>query len=62
MEIFITCFYQKYIPIEDYQNTIEEGEYQYLYKKNEEITNDPEGVDIVYGEDFLNYKFIHSKH
>ena len=38
------------------------NEYQYLYKKNEEITNDPEGIDMVYGEDFLNYKFFHSKH
>ena len=54
--------YQKYIPVEEYQNTIEQSEYQHLYKKNEEITNDPEGVDIVYGEDFLNCKIIHSKH
>ena len=54
--------HQKYIPIQEYQNSTMKNEYQYLYKKNEEITNDPEGVDIVYGEDFLNYKFIHSKH
>ena len=53
--------HQKFIPIEEYQKTIEEGEYQYLYKKNEEITKDPEGVDIGYGEDFLNCKIIHSK-
>ena len=38
-----------------------ENEYQYLYKKNEAITNDPEGVDTLYGEDFLNCKIIHSK-
>ena len=54
--------YQKYIPIQEYENSTMKNEYQYFYKKNEEITNDPEGVDIVYGEDFLNYKFIHSKH
>ena len=54
--------HQKYIPIQEYENSTMKNEYQYLYKKNEEITNDPEGVDIVYGEDFLNYKFIHSKH
>ena len=41
------------------------NEYQYLYKKNEEITNDPEGIDIVYGEVFYfvklftpNYKYL----
>ena len=54
--------HQKYIPLQEYENSTVKNEYQYLYKKNEEITNDPEGVDIVYGEDFLNYKFIHSKH
>ena len=54
--------YQKYIPIQEYQNSTMKNEYQYLYKKNEEITNDPEGVDIVYGEDFSNCKIIHSKH
>ena len=54
--------HQKYIPIQEYENSTMKNEYQYLYKKNEEITNDPEGVDIVYGEDFLIFKFIHSKH
>ena len=54
--------HQKYIPIQEYENSTMKNEYQFLYKKNEEITNDPEGADIVYGEDFLNYKFIHSKH
>ena len=52
---------QKYIPIQEYQNSTMKNEYQYLYKKNEEITNDPEGFDFVYGEDFLNCKVIHSK-
>ena len=32
--------YQKYIPIEEYQNTIEEGEYQFLYKKDSELKGD----------------------
>ena len=53
--------HQKYIPLQEYKNSTMKNEYLYLYKKNEEITNDPEGVDIVYGEDFLNCKFIHSK-
>ena len=39
--------YQKYIRIQEYQNSTMENEYQYLYKKNEEINNDPEGGDIV---------------
>ena len=53
--------HQKYIPLQEYENSTMKIEYQYLYKKNEEITNDPEGVDIVYGEDCLNCKIIHSK-
>ena len=51
---------QKYTPIQQYENSTMKNEYQYLYKKNEESTNDPEGV-VVYGEDFLNCKIIHSK-
>ena len=54
--------YQKYIPIQEYENSTAKNEYQYLYKKNDENNNDPERIDIVCGEDFLNCKFIHSKH
>ena len=54
--------HQKYIPIQEYENSTMKNEYQYLYKKNDEITNDPEGIDIVCGEDFLNCNFIHSKY
>ena len=54
--------HQKNIPLQEYENSTMKNEYQYLYKKNEDITNNPEGVDIVYGENFLNYKLIHSKH
>ena len=52
---------QIYIPFQEYENSTVKNEHQYLYKKNEETTNDPEGIDIVYGEDFLNCKIIHSK-
>ena len=38
------------------------NEYQYLYKMNEEITGDVEVTNIVYGNDFMNCKIIHSKH
>ena len=53
--------HQNYVPIQEYGNSTMKNEYQYLYKKNEEITNDPEGVDIVYREDSLSCKIIHSK-
>ena len=57
--------YQKYIPIEEYQNTIEEGEYQYLYKKDSKLKGDnitqENEVVVEYGNDFLNCKIIHSK-
>ena len=29
---------------------------------NEEFTNDIEGTNIVYGNDFVNCKIVHSKH
>ena len=54
--------HQKYISIQEYENSTVKNEYQYLYKKNDKITNNPEGIDIVCGEAFLNCKFIHSKH
>ena len=44
--------HQKYIPLQEFENSTVKNEYQYLYKKNEEITIDPEGVVIVYGENF----------
>ena len=52
--------HQKYIPLQDYEKSTMKDEYVYLYKKNEEITEDSEGIDIVYGEGFLNCKTIHS--
>ena len=54
--------HQKFISIQEYENSTAKNEYQYLYKKNDENNNDPEGIDIVCGEDFLNCKFIRSKH
>ena len=54
--------HQKYIPIKEYKNSTVKHEYQYLYKMNEEFTNDIEGSNIVYGNDFINCKIIHSKH
>ena len=57
--------YQKYIIIEELENSKTQDEYQYLYKKDSElkgnnITAEDDGV-VEYGNDFLNCKFIDSK-
>ena len=57
--------HQKYIPLKEYGNSTVKDEYQYLYKKDEElkgvnITVENEGI-VEYGNDFFNCKVIHSK-
>ena len=57
--------YQKYIPLQEYENSTVKNEYQYLYKKDDElkgdnITEENEGV-VEYGKVFINCKIIHSK-
>ena len=47
--------HQKYIPIQEYENSTMKNEYQYLYKKDEN------GTIVEYGNDFINCKIIHSK-
>ena len=56
---------QKYIPTQKYENSTVKNEYEYLYKKDDEIKCDnntvqDEGV-IEYGDHFLNCENIHSK-
>ena len=56
---------QKYDPIQEYENSTVKNEYQYLYKKDEElkgdnITVEKEGI-VEYGIDFVNFKIVHSK-
>ena len=57
--------HQKYITIEEFENSKAFDEYPCLYKKDSELKryNDIEDdEDIVeYGNDFLNCKIIHSK-
>ena len=57
--------HQKYIPIQEYENSIMKNEYQYLYKKDDELKGDnitDENESIVeYGNDFINCKIVHSK-
>ena len=64
-EIIYIMLHQKYIPIQEYQNSIMKNEYKYLYKKDDElkgdnITDKNDGI-IEYGNDFINCKIIHSK-
>ena len=56
---------QKYIPLQEYENSTVKNEYQFLYRKDEElkgdnITVENEGI-VEYGNDFINCKIIHSK-
>ena len=52
--------HQKYIPIQEYENSTMKNEYHYLYKKDGEIKDKDEGI-AEYGNDFINCKIIHSK-
>ena len=56
---------EKYIPLQEYRNSTMKNEYQYLYKKDEELKGDNIAVEIEgiveYGNDFINCKIIHSK-
>ena len=57
--------HQKYIPLHEYENSTMKNEYQYLYKKEDELKGDKISVEnegvVEYGNDFLNCKIIHSK-
>ena len=56
--------HQKYITIEEFENSKMFDEYQYLYKKDSELKgyNDKEDDEniVEYGNDFLNCKSIYS--
>ena len=57
--------HQKYITLQEYENSTLKNEYQYFFKKDEELKGDNirvenEGV-VEYGNDFLNCKIFHSK-
>ena len=56
--------YQKYITIEECDNSKMADEYQYLYKKDSELTGDNITVEndgiVEYGNHFLNCKIIDS--
>ena len=57
--------YQKYIYLQEYENSTVKNEYQYLYKEDDELkgdnnTEENDGV-VEYGKDFINCKIVHSK-
>ena len=54
--------YQKNIPIQEYENSTIKNEYQYLYKKDDELKGDNMNEsDVEYSNDFINCKTIDSK-
>ena len=57
--------HQKYIPLQEYENSTMKNEYQYLYKKDEELRGDNISVEnegiYEYGNDFYKCKNVHSK-
>ena len=65
-ENFYFMLHQKYFPLQEYENSTVKSEYQYLYKKDEEIGSDnitfENEVFVEHGNDFLYCKTIHSKH
>ena len=56
---------QKYILLQEYENSTVKNEHQYLHKKDGELKGDNITVEnggiVEYGNDFLNCKIIHSK-
>ena len=51
--------HQKYIPLQEYENSTMKVVYQYLYKKDGELKGN--NISVEYGNDFINCKIIHSK-
>ena len=58
--------HQKYILLQEYENSTVKNEYHYLYKKDDVLEGDNVSVEnegfVEYGNDFLNCKIIYSNH
>ena len=65
-EIIYFMVHQKYIHLQEYENSIVKNEYQYLYKKDEELKGDNISVEndgiVEYGNNFIKCRIVHSKH
>ena len=53
--------HQKYITLQEYQSSTEKNEYQYFFKKDDELEGDENEGIVEYGNDFINYKFFLDK-
>ena len=56
---------QKFLPLQEYEKSTEESEYEYLYKMDDKMkggknTIENEGI-VESGDDFINCEIIHSK-
>ena len=52
--------HQKFTPIEGHKNSTQKDEYEFLYKKDDELEHENESV-VKNGNDFLNCKIIHDR-
>ena len=57
--------HQKFISIQEFENSTVKNEYHYLYKKDDElksenISEENEGI-VEYGKNFINCKNVHFK-
>ena len=57
--------HQKYIPLQEYENSTVKNEYQYLYKEDEDLKADKLAEEneliALYGKDFINCEIVQSK-
>ena len=58
--------HQKYVPIQEYENSTVKNEYEYLYEKDGKLkgnnfTVENDGI-VEYGNNFINCKIVLSKH
>ena len=52
--------HQIYILIREYETSTQKKEYEYLYKKDDELKDKNEGT-VEYGNDFINFKIIQDR-
>ena len=53
--------HQKHIPIQEYKNSTEKDEYQYLYGKDDKFKGNANEKNVEYGDDFIKCKSFHDK-
>ena len=53
--------YQKLFTIQEHESSTEKDEYQYLFKKDDELKGDEKNGFVEYADDFINCKMILNK-